>query len=214
MPKRKTWNGSKDLESLLIPLGKIRNDPDNLNNHTPRSIDVLKASLGRFGQQKPVVALKDGTVKAGNGMLQAATDLGWTHLAVATFAGTAIEAKAFGIADNQSTRHSFFTDGIIDHVVGMMDAFSPDELGGWDPSELDGFEMPPSEDSDEGDADDGSRVSDAKSIRVTQDQWVIIHGAIEKIRDVGDEHLSEGRCLELICADFISGSQPRAEGGD
>lgn len=203
---KKKWQGSKSLESLLVPISKLSHDPENLNNHTNRSVGVLKSSLTRFGQQKPVVIV-DNVVRAGNGMLEAAKSLGWSHLAVSEFEGTELEAKAFGIADNQSTRHSFFKDDIIEHVVGLMGDFSPDELGGWDPGELQGIEFPEGDgfDDEVSDEDEGARVDTAKSIRVTQDQWEVISEAVERVRDEADDHTSEGRCLELICADYLSG---------
>lgn len=47
-------------------------DPANVRLHDERSIRAIKASLQRFGQQKPVVIDEAGVVIAGNGMLEAA----------------------------------------------------------------------------------------------------------------------------------------------
>lgn len=44
------------------------------------------------------------------------------------------------------------------------------------------------------------------SIMVTEDQAVVIRGAVEKVRlDEADDDMSVGRTLELICADFLGG---------
>lgn len=46
----------------------------------------------------------------------------------------------------------------------------------------------------------------AFSIQVTQEQREVIDIAIEKVRQMNeDEEINEGRCVELICADFLSG---------
>ena len=212
---KKTWSGPDDLKKILTPISKLKEDPENLNVHNGRSISVIKASLSRFGQQKPVVVTSEGVVKAGNGLLTAAKELGWSHVAASTFEGTEEEAKAFGIADNQSQRHSFFRDDVLDHVTGLMDQFTPDELGGWDPSELKAFELPEGDfESEYNDEDEEARVSESKSIRITEDQWTIVSGAIELVRDFADETMSEGRCIELICADYISGRSPSSHSVD
>lgn len=65
-------------------------------------MEAIKASLRRFGQQKPIVVLENGEVVAGSGLLQAARSLGWTHLNVIRFRGTADEARAYALADNRT----------------------------------------------------------------------------------------------------------------
>jgi hypothetical protein len=46
--------------------------------------------------------------------------------------------------------------------------------------------------------------SDKKIIEVTTDQYQIIMQAIAKVKET-DGEASDGRCLELICGDFLSG---------
>jgi len=77
-------------------------DPANVRVHPQRNIDAIKASLARFGQQKPIVVGAGNVVRAGNGTLLAARELGWTHLSVVRTSLEAVEATAFGIADNRT----------------------------------------------------------------------------------------------------------------
>lgn len=79
---------SKELENInpkLLPLcveiSKLKQDPKNARRHSDANIDVIAKSYETYGQQKPVVALEDGTIISGNGQLQAALKLGWKKLA-------------------------------------------------------------------------------------------------------------------------------------
>jgi ParB-like chromosome segregation protein Spo0J len=77
-------------------------DPANVRVHPRRNIEAIKASLTRFGQQKPIVVDARNVVRAGNGTLLAARELEWTHLDVVRTPLEAVEATAFGIADNRT----------------------------------------------------------------------------------------------------------------
>lgn len=83
------------------PIADFKPDPHNARQHSARNLEAIRESLHAFGQVKPIVALDDGTVIAGNGTLAAAKMLGWTHLAAVIFADVE-KAKAFAIADNRT----------------------------------------------------------------------------------------------------------------
>lgn len=58
------------------------------------------------------------------------------------------------------------------------------------------------------DADD--RADNCKPIAVTPNMRVIIDEAIERVRLIsGDMSITEGKCLELICADYLGGAPNR-----
>lgn len=91
-----------DLAHLARPIASLREDPRNARRHGKANLAAIAASLDRFSQVKPIVALDDGTVIAGNGTLVAARDeLGWDQLAVVTFEDEE-RARAFALADNQT----------------------------------------------------------------------------------------------------------------
>lgn len=89
------------LERLAKPLSWFAHDAKNARRHNDRNLLAIAESLRSFGQQKPVVALKSGVVIAGNGTLEAARRLEWTHLAVVVFDDEE-KARAYAIADNRT----------------------------------------------------------------------------------------------------------------
>ena len=91
------------LKALEANIDSLFEDPDNARAHDERNLQAIKASLARFGQQKPIVATEAGMVIAGNGTLAAAKSLGWTRLAVSRFDNKNETAQmAYGIADNRT----------------------------------------------------------------------------------------------------------------
>lgn len=89
-----------DLKHLARPVGDLKLMPGN-----PRKGDVeaVKRSYERFGQRKPIVALPDGTVIAGNHQLLAARALKWPDIAVIVVDDDELKAKAFSLADNRTS---------------------------------------------------------------------------------------------------------------
>src|SRR5262245_38550804 len=82
-----------------VRIADLRPDPANVRRHGERNLDSIKASLSRFGQQKPIVVDGTGTVVAGNGTLEAALALGWTRIDIVRTDLIGEEAAAFAIAD-------------------------------------------------------------------------------------------------------------------
>jgi DNA modification methylase len=112
---------AEDLRSLVRPIATLREDPQNARRHDEKNVDAIKASLTTFGMRKPIVALKDGTVIAGNGTLRAATELGWTEIAVVTFEDEE-KARAFAVADNRTAELAEWDDTVlVETLRGMSD---------------------------------------------------------------------------------------------
>tara|TARA_Y100001937_G_scaffold128783_1_gene207959 strand:- start:2645 stop:3253 length:609 start_codon:yes stop_codon:yes gene_type:complete len=199
------WNGTKELKRSTVEVDSILPDPENLNHHPEYSYKVLMSSLQRFGQHKPIVVHK-GVVICGNGLLEAAKRIGWSHVAVSTFTGTDREAKALAVADNKSPENSYFEDGAMDVIEELLSEFSPEELGGFASIDLsDPFDEALDGDDEEESSDE--TPSPQKTVRFTSDQWDIVAQVVEKIREDSGQRLSEGRCIELVCADYMSGIQ-------
>jgi len=87
-----------DLRTLAVPIDKLHTLDGN-----PRrgNVAAVKQSYARFGQRKPIVARRDGTVIAGNHQLIAARELGWAEIAVVWVDDDDTTAKAFALADNR-----------------------------------------------------------------------------------------------------------------
>ena len=100
MSKSKTK--PKPLAVETVPIDSIHVDPANVRRHPERNLATIRASLARFGQQKPIVVDSDGIVRAGNGTLEAARALGWETIAIVRSPLAGSEATAYAIADNRS----------------------------------------------------------------------------------------------------------------
>ena len=85
-----------------VSIASLKPDPKNVRHHDARNITVIKGSLQKFGQQKPIVVDADNVVRAGNGTLEAAKALGWTKINIVRTALTGAQAAAYSVADNRS----------------------------------------------------------------------------------------------------------------
>lgn len=98
---------NKDLAAITRPISSLKEDPKNARKHGKRDLALLVDSLKAYGQQKPIVGLKDGTIIAGNGTLRAAKELGWDSIAVVQFdSADEAKARAFAIIDNRTAELS------------------------------------------------------------------------------------------------------------
>lgn len=94
----RSWQGNAAMRRLLVPLGDLHTHPRN-----PRrgNVALIRESLERFGQQRPILALADGTIVAGNHTYRAAEAAEWTHIAVLRSDLTEEEIDAYLLADNR-----------------------------------------------------------------------------------------------------------------
>lgn len=83
-------------------VAELAQDPANARRHNEKNLAAIKASLLRFGQQKPIVVDSGGVVRAGNGTLAAAQALGWTEIDCVISDLKGAEATAYAIADNRT----------------------------------------------------------------------------------------------------------------
>ncbi len=100
------------IESLSIE--EIHADPANVRQHPPESIAAIKASLKRFGQQKPIVIDANGVCRAGNGTLQAAKELGFESIDCVRSDLSGSELTAYAVADNHLSDLSKFDPQVAD----------------------------------------------------------------------------------------------------
>jgi hypothetical protein len=108
------------------------------NNARRGNVEAIEASYNKFGQLKPIVAVKDKDenllVIAGNHQLQAAKNLGWDQIAVSIVDLNSDDALAFALADNRiSDLGSTDADALYEAIssVAGTDADFFDLLG-WD----------------------------------------------------------------------------------
>jgi ParB-like chromosome segregation protein Spo0J len=120
-----------------IAIADLSLDPSNVRKHSRRNLDAIKASLRKFGQQKPIVVDAKGIVLAGNGTLTAAQELGWTEIQIVRTELAGVEATAFAIADNRTAELAEWEEdklnavlkSLQDEGVDLVDVgYSPEEF--------------------------------------------------------------------------------------
>jgi len=176
-----------DLRPLAQPIDNLSLLPGN-----PRrgDIEAVARSYERFGQRKPIVARRDGTVIAGNHQLQAARSLGWTEIAVVFVDDDETTARAFALADNRTADLGLYdNDALLDLLQEV--AVVPDLLlaTGYSAADLEALSVlttPPSLD----DVFDeiGDMNEDDELFRVTLKVSKKNADALNSILSVADSH--------------------------
>tara|TARA_R110000824_G_scaffold367453_3_gene556614 strand:+ start:2296 stop:2883 length:588 start_codon:yes stop_codon:yes gene_type:complete len=188
-------------------IGKLDKDSANARKHDQRNLEAIKKSLEAFGQQKPIVIDKAGKVIAGNGTIEAAKELGWTEIEAVTSQLDQENAKGYAIADNRTAELADWDFAELAEQLKSLNETMDLSIIGWEPFEFEpllsaNFEPPNPDEWDDADA----RVAGGiRPIKFTPEQREIVDQAIAKLRrDEDDESIPEARCIELICAEFLS----------
>jgi hypothetical protein len=197
-----------DLRRLAVPLAELVPSATNARSHGDRDIPVLMESLRRFGQRKPIVARQgSGEVIAGNGTLEAARRLGWTHVAVAAFEGTDEEAQAYALVDNRSAELSEWNLPVLAEqlrAIHARDGEMPGTLG-WDAATLGPLLAAQWAPPERGELP-GAEHEQGAPLALTRGQRDVVDRAVAAVRErEGDDTIPDGRAVELICADYLSG---------
>ena len=138
MAKAKTKPAPLAIEQ--VPIDSVHLDPANVRKHPERNLAAIKASLARFGQQKPIVIDGDGIVRAGNGTLEAARALGWSTIAAVRTTLTGSEATAYAIADNRTAELAEWDEtGLAEQLRALQSEEIDLSDVGYTDDELDGL---------------------------------------------------------------------------
>jgi DNA modification methylase len=147
MPETPIGAIADPLQSLKVSIDTLTLDPANARKHGTKNLDAIKASLHAFGQRKPIVVQRKGMiVRAGNGTLEAAKALGWSHLAAVIIDEDNATASQFAIADNRTAELAEWDDETLASLLDVMEpadrealAFDEDDMreliDGLDPSQ-------------------------------------------------------------------------------
>jgi DNA modification methylase len=127
------------MNHQTIAVADLSLDPSNVRKHSRRNLDAIKASLRKFGQQKPIVVDAKGIVLAGNGTLTAAQELGWTKIQIVRTELAGVEATAFAIADNRTAELAEWDEDGLAKVLESLKVEDADLLAatGYDAAEVD-----------------------------------------------------------------------------
>lgn len=94
-----------DAPVRLVAIETLRPSSDNPRRISPARLEQLKRSLAadpQMLQARPVIALPDGTIVAGNMRYHAAVALDWTEIACVTVDLDSERARLWMLRDNQT----------------------------------------------------------------------------------------------------------------
>ncbi len=132
------------MRTERVTVASLLFDPANVRKHGERNLDAIKASLARFGQQKPIVVDGDGIVRAGNGTLMAAKSLGWDEIEIVRTNLRGSEATAYAIADNRTAELAEWDEGALAEQLAALqiDDEALAAATGFDASEIERMALP------------------------------------------------------------------------
>jgi len=132
------------VKTERVTIASLLFDPANVRKHGERNLDAIKASLARFGQQKPIVVDADGIVRAGNGTLMAAKALGWDEIEIVRTNLRGSEATAYAIADNRTAELAEWDEGALAEQLAALqiDDEALAAATGFDASEIERMALP------------------------------------------------------------------------
>ena len=156
-------------------------DPANVRKHGQRNMDAIKASLRRFGQQKPIVVDAKGIVLAGNGTLAAARELDWREIQIVRTDLSGSQATAFGIADNRSAELAEWDEKLADVLASLKAEDFPLEDIGFDLDELEALKP-----EIKSDADSEPQIDKAEELR---EKWGV---EIGQVWELGEHRITCG----------------------
>lgn len=185
-----------------IPVTDLHNDPANVRKHGEDNLAAIKASLARFGQQKPIVVNPEGVVIAGNGTLMAARALGWKTIKAVRTNLAGADATAFAIADNRTAELAEWDESALHQQLAAI-AIDDEELlaaTGFDEKELAKLAAANASDVTE----DEIPETPADPITKPGDLWLLgkhrlLCGDSTKAEDV--ERLMDGQRADLMLTD-------------
>lgn len=184
MAGRKKRRVNAALKKLLRNISTLHEDEENARFHDDESTTALQASLREFGQQKPIVALDDGKVIAGNGTLRAAKALGWKQLAVVTFPDEE-SARAYAIVDNRTAEMSDWNqEELMSQIEELGDEHGMPDMN-WDELVSDGVIAPMKE--GQGQVTDLVDIATVRLVMSEEDTMVVQEALRIARKEVGDD---------------------------
>jgi hypothetical protein len=179
--------------------------------HAKRNLETIRSSLLTFGQVEPLVVRKANMeVIGGNGRLQVMRELGWIAADCVILDVDENTAKTLGLALNKTGDLAEYDFQVLGGVLRDLKEAGIDlDDTGWADFEVEPLlqaEWKPPDIGEEPEVEGGKAF---KSVAFTEEQWEVVKGAAEKVRtseNATEETMSNSRCVELICADFIAGA--------
>lgn len=108
------------MQTQRVKIDTLTLDPANVRRHPAKNLEAIKASLTRFGQQRPVLVNAKGIIIAGNGTVMAAKALGWDHVNIVRTELEGSEATAYAIADNRTAELAEWDDDALAQQLAAL----------------------------------------------------------------------------------------------
>lgn len=108
------------MQTQRVKIDTLILDPANVRRHPAKNLEAIKASLTRFGQQRPVLVNAKGIIIAGNGTVMAAKALGWEHVNIVRTELEGSEATAYAIADNRTAELAEWDDDALAQQLAAL----------------------------------------------------------------------------------------------
>jgi DNA modification methylase len=188
------------MKTERVPIDSVSLDPANVRRHGERNLATIKASLSRFGQQKPIVVDADGIVRAGNGTWTAAKALGWKEITVVRTALKGAEATAYAIADNRTAELAEWDDDALAQTLAALqiedEALALDT--GFDAKEIEELLAPDEVTEDEVPEPPANPITKPGDLWILGDHRLLC-GDSTKAEDVG--MLMDGKSADAVVTD-------------
>lgn len=182
----------------IIPIGQLRVNPDNPNEHSKEQIERLAFILKAQGWRTPItISSRSGFIVRGHGRLAAAEYLGVSEAPVDYQPyGSEGEETADLIADNKASEGSETLPTSLGALLDVMPTHLH-KATGWTPEEIMA--------SASGSLEKGTYGNFPVTLveyPCSPEESSVIRRAIAKIKRGVD--MSDGRAIELICAEYLS----------
>jgi len=122
------------LQPLAVAIETLKPDPMNARAHDRRNLDAVKQSLQQFGWRNLIVVqASDMTIVAGHARVQAARELGWTHVPALLVSEERAKSIAFAIADNRTAELATWD---LDNLSEALALVGIDDVPGFTAAEI------------------------------------------------------------------------------
>jgi len=179
----------------------------NGRRHNEKSVSSIRRSLSRFGQVENIVVQRS-TMRliAGHGRIMAMKELGHEFVEANIVDCTDEEAEALGVALNRSAELSEWDEPVLLEILSdLKNKEWPIEDLGWKIEDVpDNVEL---ETIPADTFDDSKDIPKADcKVAMTKEQFEVVVRAIVQIKLECGPDMTDGRALELICADYLAGA--------
>lgn len=193
-----------------FPVAKLKPYARNPRQHEEADVSSIMESIKHFGFKTPIMIQK-GTnrIVAGHGRLEAAKRLGLKAVPVLEVEfKDELDVQAYTIADNATAEQSKWDWPLLQaELVSLRDQGFEIKLTGFPDHQLENIMAGDWKLPAMGSLNGGAGEPDTTGMvafHATEAQAEVIRQAIDKAKD-GNSELTQGRALELICADYLSG---------